>query len=133
MSHPVAEQYRLMLGEVAFVEYQEKLGAVGFQPLDGMRNSSGEIPHIAHAGIGHKVNVENATWISGKVACRLALNGAVNRVQAYCRFEIASIAMITAINWIQRLTMRGLLDPSVRVTATRPFPATQHFLLLSLA
>ena len=57
MSHPVAEQYRLMLGEVAFVEYQEKLGAVGFQPLDGMRNSSGEIPHIAHAGIGRDLNL----------------------------------------------------------------------------
>src|SRR6185312_2659329 len=43
-----------MLREVTLIKYQQELGSVRFQSLDGMWNSGGEKPHIADAAVCHK-------------------------------------------------------------------------------
>ncbi len=52
MRHPVREQNRFVFREVAFVEYKEKLGTIGVQSLNGVRNPGGKIPEIAFGYIG---------------------------------------------------------------------------------
>ena len=48
---PIADQERVVLGKAPVVEHQQKLAAVGLQPLDRVRNSRREIPEVADADV----------------------------------------------------------------------------------
>ena len=48
---PVAEQEGVVLVEIAVVEHQQKLGAVGTETLDRMRDARREIPQVADADV----------------------------------------------------------------------------------
>src|SRR5271166_3622500 len=55
MLEPVGDEEGIILVEVAVVEHQKKLAAVGVEPLDGVRNAGREIPEIADAYIVDEV------------------------------------------------------------------------------
>src|SRR5215470_8316515 len=42
-------------------------------------------------------------WTAFRLACRLLVRSVVNNVQAYWRFAIASMAMMQAASWRQRV------------------------------
>ena len=48
---PVAEQESVVLVEIAVVEHQQKLGAVGSETLDRMRDARREIPQVADTDV----------------------------------------------------------------------------------
>ena len=48
---PVAEEEGVVLVEIAVVEHQQELGAVGAEALDRMGNAGREIPQVAHADV----------------------------------------------------------------------------------
>ena len=52
---PVAEQEGVVLVEVAVVEHQQELAAVGTEALDRMRDAGGKIPEIADADVVDEV------------------------------------------------------------------------------
>jgi len=48
---PIADQEGVVFGKAAVVEYEQKLAAVGPQPLDRVRNSRREVPEVADADV----------------------------------------------------------------------------------
>src|SRR5271157_3670973 len=74
------------------------------------------------------MKVEKATWTRASDACRLSVSGLVKRIQAYCKFEMAMVAMTPANSWTQRFTTRGSgVEILAAGTPTAAPPERLHF------